>query len=97
MLSRLSGSRQWWAATKRIVVWSGCVGYSFLAIVGSGLLPRIRAVKNILPERQVSGAPAKTQPELVANYGKLPLSFEPNQGQVSGPGAAIFFSPPSGR
>jgi len=36
----------------------------------------------VFPARQVSAAPTKAQPKLVANYGKLPLRFEANQGQA---------------
>jgi hypothetical protein len=67
------------------VLCCGLVGLSFLAIVGFGLLQRIQAAENILPHRQVSAAPTKIQPKLVASYGKLPLSFEADQGQVCGP------------
>jgi hypothetical protein len=82
MLSRLSVSKQWQTATKRIVLCCGCVGLSFLAVVWFGLLQRIQAAENSLPHRQVSAAPTKIQPKLVASYGKLPLSFEANQGQT---------------
>ena len=72
-------------ATKRIAVCLGFVCLSFLAIAGFGHLPKMQAAENVLPNHQVSAAPTKSQLELVANYGKLPLSFEANQGQVSGP------------
>ena len=85
MLSRLTVTTQPQTATKRIVLCCGCVGLSFLAIVGFGLLPRIQAAENILPDRQVHATPTKIQPKLAASYGKLPLSFEANQGQVRGP------------
>jgi hypothetical protein len=68
-------------ATKRIAVHFACVSVSFLAIVWFGLLQKIQASENTLPHRQVSAAPTKVQPKLVAGYGKLPLSFEANQGQ----------------
>ncbi len=97
MLTHLSVSNLPPTAAKRIVLCCGCVGLSLVAMVWLGLSPSIQAAENILPDHQVSTAPTKTQSKLLANYGKLPLSFEPNQGQVSGPGAAIFFSPPSGR
>jgi hypothetical protein len=47
-----------------------------------GLFQKIQAAENTLPKHQVSAAPTKTQPQLVASYGKLPLSFEANQGQT---------------
>jgi hypothetical protein len=83
--TRLSVTKQWQTATKRIVVCCGCVGLSFLAIVGFGLLQRMQAAENTLPARQVSTASTKIQPKLVASYGKLPLSFEANQGQAPVP------------
>jgi hypothetical protein len=82
MLPRFYVTKQRQTATKRIVLCCGFVGLSLLAIVGFGLLQRIQATENIVPDRQVRAAPTKTQPKLVANYGKLPLSFEANQGQT---------------
>ena len=70
---------------RRIVLCCGCAVLSFLAIVWLGLLPRMQAAGNILPGHQVSTAAAKIQTRLVASYGKLPLSFEENDGQVTGP------------
>jgi hypothetical protein len=64
------------------VLCCGFVGLSFLTIVWFGLLQRMHAAENALPDRQVSAAPTKIQPKLVAGYGKLPLSFEANQGQT---------------
>jgi hypothetical protein len=84
MLTRLSVSKQWQTATKRIVLCCGCVGLSYLAFVWLGLLPKIQAAENTLPRQQISAAPTKIPPKLVANYGKLPLSFEANQGQTDG-------------
>ena len=85
MLSRLSVTNQRRTATKRIVLCCGFVGLLFLAVAWFGLLQKIQAAENIHPDRQASAAPAKIQPKLVESYGKLPLSFEANQGQVSGP------------
>ncbi|MGA2610109.1 MAG: choice-of-anchor D domain-containing protein [Terriglobia bacterium] len=85
MPPRFSVTDQRRTATKRIVLCCGFVGLSFLAIVGFGLLQRSQASENILPHRQVSAAPTETHPKLVATYGKLPLGFEANQGQVGGP------------
>jgi hypothetical protein len=73
-----------------MVVCFGFVCLSFLAIVVLGLLPKIQAAENILPNPQVLAAATKVQPQVVASYGKLPLSFEANQGQVSG--SAQFLS-----
>jgi len=82
MLPCLSVTSQWQPATRRVMVCCGCVGVLFLAIVGFGLLQRMQASENILPNHQVSAASTKIQPKLVASYGKLPLRFEANQGQT---------------
>ena len=84
MLPHLGVSRQWHKTTKRIVVCCGFVCLSFLAIVGFDLLPKTQAAEKTLPDHQVSAAPAKIKPKLVPSYGKLPLRFEANQGQVRG-------------
>src|ERR1035441_1188906 len=72
-------------ATKRIVFCCGCVVLSLLANVWFGLLPRIQAADSILPDRQVTTAPTKIQPKLVASHGQLRLSFKANHGQAHGP------------
>jgi hypothetical protein len=82
MLQRLSVTNQWQTATKHMVPCCGCVGLSILAIAWFGLHRRPQASQKILPDHQVSAAPTKIQPNLVAGYGKLPLSFEANQGQT---------------
>jgi hypothetical protein len=69
MLPRRGAAKQSQTATKRTVLCSGFVGLSFLAIVGFGVLQRMEASANILPSRQVSAAPAKIQPKLVASCG----------------------------
>jgi hypothetical protein len=84
MLQRLSVSKKLRISTQRIVLCCGCAGLSFLAIVAISLHQR-RAAANIPAQRQVSAAPARNQLRLVASYGKLPLSFEANQGQTSAP------------
>ncbi len=82
MLPRLNVSTQSETATESIVFCSGFVCLSFLAIIGFGLLQKVQAAENTLPPHQVQATPTKLQPKLVANYGKLPLSFEANQGQT---------------
>jgi hypothetical protein len=69
MLPRRSATKQSRTATKRTVLCSGFVGLSFLAIVGFGVLQRMEASGNILPDRQVSAVPAKIQAKFVASYG----------------------------
>jgi hypothetical protein len=100
MSPRVSATNQRQTATKRIVHCWGFVGLSFLAIVCFGLLQRMQAAENTFPDHQVFAASTNIQPKLVASYGKLPLSFEANQGQVRGPvkflsrgrGYALFLS-----
>jgi hypothetical protein len=82
MPSRLTISPRGRSAKKRALLWCGAIGLSFLATACFGLIQRMQAAGNILPDRQVSAAPTKTQPRLAASYGKLPLSFEANQGQT---------------
>ena len=82
---RLNVTDQWQSAKKRIVVHCGCVGLSLFAIAWFGLHRRVQASENMLPDSQVHAAPTKIQSNLAASYGKLPLSFEANTGQVHGP------------
>ena len=69
-------------ATKRIAAYCACVSVSFLAAVLFGFHRGLQAPKNILADRRISAVPAEIQPQLAASYGKLPLSFEVNQGQT---------------
>ena len=85
MRVRVTVARQSQTATKHRVLCCGCVGLLFLAIGSFSLLKRIQASESILPNHQVSDRPTKTHPKLDASYGKLPLGFEVNRGQVSGP------------
>jgi hypothetical protein len=82
MSSHLTGSNQAYTATKRMVLRCGAIGPLFLAIICFGLLQRMQAAGNILADRQISATLGRTQPRLAARYGKLPLSFEMNQGQT---------------
>jgi hypothetical protein len=82
MHRRFSVTDPWRTATKHPALCCGFIGLSFLALVGFGLVQRTIAAENDLPTHSVSAAPTKIQPQLVASYGKLPLSFEANQGQT---------------
>jgi len=82
MPRRFSITDQWRTVTKHPVLCWGWVGLSFFVLVGLGLVRRTIALENVLPARQASAAPTKAQPKLDARYGKLPLSFEANQGQA---------------
>jgi hypothetical protein len=83
MPSHLSVSNQGQTAIKRIVICFGCVALLLLAILWFGLLQRIEAASGSAPpSHPLSAAPTRIHPESVASYGKLPLSFEANQGQT---------------
>jgi hypothetical protein len=69
-------------ATKRIVLCCACVGLASLAIVEFGIRQQMQAAKNTLANRQGAAAPTKTKPKFAVDYGKLPISFEANQGQT---------------
>ena len=84
MLTRRSIADPVPAATKRVVVCLAFLCLSLLAILRLGHFPKTQAADKALPTHQVSAAAAKTQPQVVASYGKLPLSFEANQGQSDG-------------
>ena len=83
MLLCFSVSKQLCPGTKRGVVCCGLVCFSFLALIGFGLLQKMQAADNTLPDHQASGTLTKTQPRQVASYGKLPLNFDANQGQTN--------------
>ena len=72
-------------ATQRTAAYLTCVSVSFLAALLIGFHGGLQPPKNILADRGISAVPAEIQPKLIESYGKLPLSFEANQGQVRGP------------
>lgn len=84
MLPYFSVAKRLKVAANPIVVWSGFVLLTFLVIVGFGPLIRTQGEANTLHTRHVSSTPTKIQPKMTPNYGKLPLSFEANQGQTGG-------------
>jgi hypothetical protein len=69
-------------ATKRIVIYWVGVSLSFLAAVLFSFHGGLQAPKNISAKRGISAVATQNQPRLAASYGKLPLSFEVNQGQT---------------
>jgi len=71
-------------ATKRIAAYCACVSVLFLAAVLFGFHRGLQAPKKIPAGRRISAVPDGIQPQLAASYGKLPLSFEANQGQARG-------------
>ena len=68
-------------STKRIVIYASGMSSIFLAALLFGFHGRLQTPRSELTER---GRPASSQvrSQLIANYGKLPLSFELNQGQA---------------
>ena len=74
-------------ATKRIVIYAGCMSSVLVAAFLFCVHGRLQASKS---SPLVRGNPVNVQarPRLIASYGKLPLSFEANQGQA---GAGVKF------
>jgi hypothetical protein len=70
------------SATKRIVIYWAGVSFAFLAAVFFGFHGKLQAPKNSAGEHGISALAGAVQHRLVASYGKLPLSFEFNQGQT---------------
>ena len=71
------------SATKRIVIYWVGVCLSFLALVLFGFHGKLEAPKSPAGEHRISARAGAVRPRLVASYGKLPLSFEVNQGQTA--------------
>ena len=67
-------------ATKRLVIYSACVSLIFLGSLWFSFHQGWQAGNEISAKPAMSGA----QAQLVASFGKLPLSFEANQGQADG-------------
>jgi hypothetical protein len=84
MFHGFAAPEHWQTATPRIAAYLACVSLIFLAALLIGFHRGLQGPKNILAQRGIS-VPAEIQPKLLASYGKLPLGFEANQGQASGP------------
>jgi hypothetical protein len=69
-------------ATQRIMLYWMCVSLSLLAAVWFSFHGGLPAPRSIPAKRGTSTVARGSQPRLVASYGKLPLSFEVNQGQT---------------
>jgi len=64
-------------------------GSKLIAIAAAGLAVGLDAcIAMAQPSAPTHAASAATRARVVANYGKLPISFEPNVGQVTGGAAA---------
>src|SRR5208282_5423861 len=69
-------------ATRRFVAYASYVSIILLAAVSFGLQGGPQAPKSVLTECGGPALRAQIRPRLIEDYGKLPLSFEGNQGQV---------------
>jgi hypothetical protein len=70
-------------ATKSTVLCCKSVVPSLLAVGWSGLLPKIQAVENILPDCHVSTPPTKTQPNVRRELRQAASQFYANQVPVN--------------
>ena len=100
MFHGLTAPEHWQTASERLAAYLICVSVSFLAALLFGFHGGLQAPKNNLADRRISAVPTEAEPRLVASYGKLPLSFEVNQGQTDpqvkflsrGQGYALFLT-----
>ena len=65
----------------RVAIYAGCVSSLFLAALLFSFYGSLQPPKRV-PAEGGNPASAQVRPRLVAGYGKLPLSFELNQGQA---------------
>ena len=68
-------------ATKRTVIYASCMSSVLVAAFLFSIHGRLQAPKNI-PSERGNSTHKEIRPGLIAGYGKLPLSFEANQGQA---------------
>ena len=68
-------------ATKRTVIYASCMSSVLVAAFLFSIHGRLQAPKNI-PSERGNSTHKGIRPGLIAGYGKLPLSFEANQGQA---------------
>jgi hypothetical protein len=76
-------------STKRIVIYASGMSGIFFAALLFGFHGRLQTPRSELTERG-RHASSQVRSQLIANYGKLPLSFELNQGQADA--GVKFFS-----
>ena len=69
-------------AARRTVIYAGCVSSIFFAALLSSLHDRLQVARSVPIQRATPSFAAHSRPTLIAGYGKLPLSFEANQGQA---------------
>ena len=70
------------SATRRLVIYASCMSSILLAAFLISIHGRLEPSKGMLTERGTPASASQIRPRLVENYGKLPLSFELNQGQA---------------
>jgi hypothetical protein len=68
-------------ATERTVIYAGCMSSVLVAAFLFSIHGRLQAPKSI-PSERGNSTHKEIRPGLIAGYGKLPLSFEANQGQA---------------
>ncbi|MGA2074553.1 MAG: hypothetical protein ABSH52_13715, partial [Terriglobia bacterium] len=68
-------------ATKRTVISASCMSSVLVAAFLFSIHGRLQAPKSI-PSEPGNSTHKEIRPGLIAGYGKLPLSFEANQGQA---------------
>jgi hypothetical protein len=69
-------------AVRRTVLYAGCVLSIFLAAFWFSIYGRLQFANSVPTQHDTSALPSQIRPQLIAGYGKLPLSFEPNRGQA---------------
>ena len=69
-------------APRRFVIYASCLSSILLAASLMSIHGRLKPSKGVLMERGTPASASRVQPGRVAGYGKLPLSFEANQGQA---------------
>ena len=70
------------AASTRFAIYGGCVASLFFAALLFSFHGGLQPPKSV-PGQGGNPASAQVRPRLIENYGKLPLSFELNQGQAN--------------
>src|ERR1039457_7025862 len=77
-----NGSREEKTFAKQRAVRCVCLGIALAAIAGFGTLQRVRAAESNLAHDKTPASSTKIAPKQIASYGRLPLSFEANQGHA---------------
>jgi VCBS repeat-containing protein len=70
------------SVTRRLAIYASCLSSILLAAFLISIHGRLEPSKGMLTERGTPALASQIRPRLIATYGKLPLSFEANQGQA---------------